>query len=169
MCHAGFNSFSSKSLCFIWVLTVLWLPELQRVVFDVGFSSFDEESSCFMWVLMLFGCPELQRVVFHVGFTSFAPNSLAKTISEVEGGENYAVFPRLTGKSISISIRSCVRCEAVRGRERQVPPQRWGSGWEEFLLLRSVPFRGVLWVSNTRKTCGFYAFLNVFADLGAAF
>ena len=45
------------------------------------------------------------------------------------------VRPPWTGKSISISIRSCVRCEAVRGCERQVPPQRWGSGWEEFLLL----------------------------------
>ena len=30
---------------------------------------------------------------------------------------------------------SCVRCEAVRARVREVPPQRWGGGWELFRLL----------------------------------
>ena len=30
---------------------------------------------------------------------------------------------------------SFVRCEAVRARVREVPPQRWGGGWELFRLL----------------------------------
>ena len=59
------------------------------------------------------GCAQFMVELCYVSVWSLVPRSVS-VLSEVEGGENYAIFPRLTGKSISISIRSCVPCVRAR-------------------------------------------------------